>query len=70
MFTVLHFEETELEGPQRLYQTERAIYWKSKDALSFLEISTDEKGKVNLLEKGTAIVMNDNGKTVAKYKLG
>ncbi|CAB4130742.1 hypothetical protein UFOVP122_24 [uncultured Caudovirales phage] len=70
MFTVLHLEETDLDGPQRLYQTERPIYWKSKDSLSFLEISTDEKGIVRLLETGTAIVMNDNGKTVAKYKLG
>ena len=70
MFTVLHFEESDLEGPQYLYQTDKPIYWKSKDALSFLEMSTNEKGIVHLLETGTAIVMNDSGKTVAKYKLG
>tara|TARA_R110000868_G_scaffold62328_4_gene188446 strand:- start:3636 stop:3848 length:213 start_codon:yes stop_codon:yes gene_type:complete len=70
MFTVLHFEDGDREGPQRLYQTDKPIYWKSKDALSFLEMSTNEKGKVHLLEQGLAIVMNGNGKTVATYKLG
>lgn len=70
MFTVLHFEDGDLEGTQQLYETEQPIYWKTKNAFGFLEMSTNEKGKVHLLEHGLAIVMNTNGKTVAKYKLG
>lgn len=68
MLTILHVEPTGHEtilqtkrvtshpGPQ-IQGGERSIYWERDD------------GSTVAIETGTVYVMNDNGKTVAKYHL-
>lgn len=71
MFTVLHVADHELEVGTRLYQTKLPIYYPGElGAPAWFEMSTEDPLKPRLLDHGTVIVMNDNGKTVAKYKLG
>jgi hypothetical protein len=71
MFTVMHVADHDLEVGTRLYQTKLPIYYPGDSgAPAWFEMSTDDPRTPHLLDHGTVIVMNDNGKTVAKYKLG
>ena len=71
MFTVLHISKRDDE-PQTMYQTKKIILWpadKSMSGEAWLEIETDQPTVSQMFDEGVIIVMNDNGKTVAKHKL-
>ena len=71
MFTVLHISK-DGDEPQTMYQTKKVTLWpadKDVGSTAWLEIETEQPTVSQILDEGTVIVMNDNGKTVAKHKL-
>ena len=72
MFTVLHISK-DGDEPQTMYQAKKVILWpapKNIGGSAWIEIDTEQPTVSQVFDAGTVIVMNDNGKTVAKYKLG
>ena len=70
MFTVMHIHDSDDRLSQKtLYQADRVIHQPEKEgrpaSLEFIATG----GFIELYE-GQVFIMNDNGSTVAKYKLG
>ena len=69
MFTISHAIGPRDDDRRTLYSSKNVWFHPEKDgAPAFMEIL--DHGEIRIFDEGIAIVMNDNGKTVAKYKLG
>jgi hypothetical protein len=66
MFTVMH-APGDREDRRILYASKNVWFYPEKDGAPAYVTIVDG---IHILDEGLVIVMNDNGKTVAKYKLG
>lgn len=67
MFTIKHIE---LSGTETLYQAAKPVFHPKDNSLRAAIEFDVANNEVARLEGGTVFVMNDGGKTIARYDLG